>query len=393
MKILFLTAAFPYPPHDGERVRTYHLLRILGKRFDVHVLTFFRDPTELAGLAALQQLGVTIHVVPQPRFSALSALKSLVARTPFFVQRYASKTFKRQLQALLNAHQFDAIHVDGLPVAQYLKDLGPGRQQVVLDIRDAWSLLYARQLQQARPGWPRWARWLKWKGVQRYERWALREGARCVLLSDADKLALSSQEPRARDITLVPNGVDVDFFASDYAEDVRPAIVFTGAMGYGPNAEAVEFLIEQVLPLIHARRPDVRLMVVGRDPSPRLLSHRSPLLEVTGQVEDIRPYLGKATVVVCPLLTGAGIKNKVLEAMAAGKAIVATPIAMEGIPATDGAQVLVRAEPEAIASAVLELLASPELRQAMGREAQRFVRSHFSWDAAADKLEVLYGHR
>lgn len=390
MKILYATPSFPFPPFDGERVRSYHLLQALSKHCDVHLVTFYEDPRELEGIPALQDLGLRVEVVPKPKSGSLPSLISLLSLRPNFVTRHASKAFLSKMREKLREGGFTALHLDGLPLASYAPKLADAVPRVVLDMRDAWSLLYERQLRRTRARGAWLKQWLKWRVVKRYEHRALRYPVRTVLLSTVDRAALAQDDPRAREVTPIPNGVDTTYFQPTPGHEVEFSLLFTGALDYAPNAEAVAFFAHEVLPLLRKRFPAVRLVVAGRNPPPSLQELASEHLSVTGFVPDMRPYFDRATVVVCPLLTGAGIKNKLLEAMAMGKATVATPIAVEGLPVVDGKHVLIRQTPAETADAIAGLLESREARQTMGAEARAFVEDRYSWDAAARAFEELY---
>lgn len=356
----------------------------------MHLLTYYENPKELDGLPALQELGITVEVVPKPRPGPLLSLSSLFALQPNFVKRHSSDLFLARLRDRLRGGGIHAVHLDGLPLAHYAPLLAKDAPSVVLDMRDAWSLLYHRQLERTPLGFS-WARqWLKWRIVKRYESKALRYPARTVLLSTHDRATLAEANPHANAVTPIPNGVDTDYFQPDPTRETECTLLFTGALDYAPNAEAVEFFIREVQPLLHDRFPNVRLVVAGRNPPNSLQALNSSQIVITGFVPDMRPYFDEATVVICPLLTGAGIKNKLLEAMSMGKAIVATPIAAEGIPLIDGTHALIRKDPKSMSDAIAALLNSQATRLTLGTEARAFVENQYSWDAAAKAFEELY---
>ena len=197
----------------------------------------------------------------------------------------------------------------------------------------------------------------------------------------------------AEKVFVIPNGVDLDRFGPLPSVSPEPdLLVFVGAMSFAPNVVAMQFFCREVLPRVRAVRPDAKLLIVGRDPGPAVRSLHAPgQVEVVGEVRDVRPYLARAAVFVAPILSGSGIKNKVLEAFAAGRAVAATPLAVEGLPVTDGVEARVATGAEALADAVTELLSDPVDTARIGANARRLVERRYTWDACAAEYERLYG--
>lgn len=391
MKILFITTTFPYPPNDGERVRSYNLLRHLSKRNEMTVLAFFDEETDLEGISHLRDLGIEVLPFVRPKISKSAFIRSLLLMQPLFVYGNYSVEFSDMIGRLAKKSLFDVVHLDGLPMVQYFSQISP-ELKVVFDLRDSWSVLYKRNVFNSS-----WAcklfNILKYIAVRRYENYALNLPLKVVLLSAEDKKALEHGSRVISDkINLIPNGIDTEYFHpnNEVEDNESYNVVFTGSLAYMPNSEAVEFFVNKIWPYILEELPQARFRVVGKKPSPRLMMLNSGSVEIVGEVQDLRPYVWNAGVVVCPLLSGAGIKNKVLEAMALGKAVIATKIAVEGIPGEDGRHYLVCDDAKSMANAVVRLLQSKELRIALQREALTFVKDTFCWRAAAVAFEKLY---
>ncbi len=234
---------------------------------------------------------------------------------------------------------------------------------------------------------------VQWQKLRRYEAWLCNRAAGVAAVSQADADALHSIAPEAT-IRVVSNGIDLDLYTPSPAQPTpRPTLVFTGKMDYRPNIDAVLWFAQQVLPIIHARRPDARFLVVGRNPHPRL----EPLLdmrgvELTGAVEDVRPYIRDAAVYVIPLRVGGGTRFKALEAMAAARPIVSTSLGVEGLGVGHGRELLLADTPAAFAEAVLMLLApeSSGLREKLAHNARRFVERNSGWEPIAHGFDSLY---
>ncbi len=241
--------------------------------------------------------------------------------------------------------------------------------------------------------------------TRRHEAWLVKQFDRVLVTSPVDKMALEKlaeeQEasPAGRSggcppqISILPNGVDLDYFTpTDEPRDPQ-TIVVTGKMSYHANVTAVLHLCNDIMPHVWARRPGARLYVVGKDPPgqvQRLATDHYPLVTVTGYVPDIRPYLRRAAAAVCPVPYGAGIQNKVLEAMACGTPVVVTSQACSALQVTAGENVLIADEPQDFAQRVLDLLENKALRQRIGRQGRKYVEEHHDWRAVAQQLEGIY---
>lgn len=391
MKILFITTTFPYPPNDGERVRSYNLLRQLSKRNKITLLAFFDEESELAGISPLRDLGIEVLSFVRPKISKTDLIKSLLRMQPLFVYGNYSFEASDTIARLAKRNLFDVVHLDGLPMVQYFPQISPGLK-VVFDLRDSWSVLYKRNVHNS-VGPRKLFNILKYVAVKRYENHALSLSLKVVLLSAEDKKALECGSHCIKDrISLIPNGVDTEYFHpnKDIGDDQSQNVVFTGSLAYAPNSEAVEFFVKKIWPYIIDKLPQARFQVVGKKPDTRLMRLNGGSVEIVGEVEDLRPYVWNAGVVVCPLLSGAGIKNKVLEAMALGKAVVATKIAVEGIPGEEGRHYVVCDDAKSMANAVVRLLESKDSRNAFENEAWTFVKDTFCWGEAAVAFEKLY---
>jgi glycosyltransferase involved in cell wall biosynthesis len=193
---------------------------------------------------------------------------------------------------------------------------------------------------------------------------------------------------------VIPNGVDIDYFApaADSSGDSsdRPTLLFVGNFEYGPNVDAALWLVQDIFPLIQRSIPNARLSLVGNNPPPTMRALASSVLDVTGRVPDVRPYLNAAMLFVSPLRVGAGIKNKVLEAMAMGKPLVATLLSADGIDLEAGTHVLYGSTAEQIADATVQLIRDPDLRRRMASANRQFVAARFTWQRVADDYEALY---
>lgn len=342
-----------------------------------------------------------LHVVPVSMLrSAGNCLKAIPSTQPFQAVVALAPEAKRLLRRMLAepaAGEFDLVHVEHLRAASLGLDVA-GTIPTVFDAVDCISRLLseAKRLAPTRAG--RLAASLDLRRTERFEAGLAARHERVLVASEADRQALielAESEPRAdpRRIAMLANGVDGAYFQPGTSVRDPSTLVYVGRMGYHSNVRAVLWLIEQVMPLIWAQRPDVRLEVVGEAPvrAIRRQAARHPSrVTVTGTVPDVRPHLCRATISVNSLVYGVGIQNKVLEAMATATPVVTTPVGCRALQARDGEHYLVAADPEEFAAQVVRLLENPPLRERMGAAGRTYVECHHSWPVVACRLERVY---
>lgn len=226
------------------------------------------------------------------------------------------------------------------------------------------------------------------KIAQHFERWMFEPYRRVVVVSDRDRDELLHLNP-ALPIEVIPNGIDLYRFRFRLTQLKAPALLFVGNYEYAPNVDAALRLAHDIFPAVKRRVPAARLWLVGNAPPPELRALASGDVRVTGRVPDVKPYLARAAAFVSPLRLGAGIKNKVLEALAVGCPVVATPLSVDGIAVRDGQDALV-AEGGALVDAVVRLLENPDLAQTLAANGRKLIEAHYSWDRVAERYEQLY---
>lgn len=403
-KILILTPQFPYPPHQGTTMRNYNLIAGLAQHHQIHLLSF-GDPVQSES-TPLDDLCHTVQVVRPPQRTMRQRMAGLVFSTlPDMAQRLPSTEFRAALAVTLARENPDVVEVEGIELAQYLfqaADSRAGRTDplLVFDDHNAEYVLQQRAFETDIRDPRRWIAaaysFVQWQRLRGYERRACLAADRVVAVSDADARALRTLVPDLKPI-VVPNGVDMKL----YAEPVLPLqapfgperddLVFVGKMDFRPNIDGVLWFAQEVLPLIRQQAPAVRLWVVGRDPHPRLKPLADdPAIELTGWVEDVRPYIAGAALYVVPLRIGGGTRLKVLEAMAMKKAIVSTRLGCEGFDLVPDQELVTADTPGDFAAAVLALLRDPDRCERLGRAARRFAGSRYDWRIVVPRLERTF---
>lgn len=286
---------------------------------------------------------------------------------------------------ILGKRPADLIYVDGLAMTQYL-DTRCGVPMTV-DLHDCSTLLYERRARRERRWRRKLALYLETRSLARWERSLAGRFGAIITNSSVDEATLRRLAPKGRIVT-IPNGVDCEYFASPQNGHGSRRIVFTGVMNYGPNEDAARYCADEIFPLVRAKVPDAEFWVVGADPGPGVLGLGGRNgIHVTGKVDDIRPHMQAAGVCVCPIRYGAGIKNKVLAAMAMGKPVVSTSVGLEGIEARPGHHVLRADTPREFADEVVRVLTSEGLARRLGESGYRLVKEGYSWTAMAASLD------
>lgn len=377
MRILVLTSVVPYPPHGGGHARMYAMLRHLSREHTLDLISLAR-PSEMVHRQALQRLCRQVIFLPAPPPRAgltrwMAALKNLVLLRAY----EADPEIHRAITARL-ATSYDLIQVENGFMIPYVASARTVPR--ILDTFGLWSGGLWRDLAARAGVIAKLQAVVGWLKAKRVERRLARIFDAVYVVSEADRAYLSAVDPRLK-IRVVSNGVDTEHFVPAREPAPPPVrLVFTGAMDYTPNEDAMLFFHREIYPRIVARLPEVRLWIVGRDPGPRLaaLAH-DPSITLTGAVADVRPYLAQGTVVVVPMRLGSGTRIKVLEALAMGKAVVSTRVGTEGLRVIAGKHFVRADDSDTFATEVARLAGDATERQRLGREGRALVEAEYDW--------------
>ncbi|WP_083634694.1 TIGR03087 family PEP-CTERM/XrtA system glycosyltransferase [Desulfovibrio sp. DV] len=393
-EILILCQRLPYPPNKGDRIRTFHIIdHLVGQGWRIHLATLLDKPEEAVHVDALRPYCASLYAVHLPRWRRLPFLWRGVLGSSLSVEYFRSRRLQKHVDTLLATRTIAATLAISAPMAEYLRRTpGPLPRRMVLDLVDVDSEKWRAYAAKGR--FPLGCvHALESRLLARYEEKAGTHFGSVILVSDPEAALLRPRAVGRFSVEGVPNGVDADYFAPALheSEPARNTMIFCGAMDYPPNIDAVEWFAREVLPRIRQRLPDVRFCIAGSNPAARVRALDAlPGVQVTGTVPDIRPLVQAATVSVAPMRLARGVQNKVLEAMAMGKAVLATPQALEGLDVVPGeAAAMAPDEPQAFAQAALGLLLDGERRRAMGRRARALVVERHAWDACLKPLERL----
>ena len=391
MKILFVV---PYIP-NLIRVRPYNLLRTLAARgHEITLLTLWSETAEQNDITALKEICHQVHALPMPKWrSLLNCLIALPQRAPL---QSVFSWLPDLVEGMNNNVPFDVVHVEHLRGVRYALHLKEHTNlPVVWDSVDCITHLFEQTVEQSTDRIRRWRSQLDLKRTAVYEGWLVQQFDEVLVTSPTDQSALVHLSGRSHEelpIHVVANGVDLDYFQPKTAVTREPAtLVISGKMSYHANITMALHLTQNIMPHIWAARPDVKLWIVGKDPTSEIVAlAENPNVTVTGFVEDIRPYLQQATIAVAPLTYGAGVQNKVLEAMACATPVITTLQAISALQIEAGQDVLVADQPEQFAQTILNLLNNPQQQEQVGQAGYRYVHTHHHWPNIVARLENIY---
>jgi polysaccharide biosynthesis protein PslH len=393
LKILWVKAGGLYPPNIGGRIRSYHILKTLARRHSITLFTFYaatKDDLHNALEHEFTQVVLMPLTISTGRTfrEAVSYARYLFSPLPYTVSKFCKPEVAQRLLQIVGETQPDVIVCDFVVAAQSIPwDLSIPK---IVFTHNVEAAIWRHHYEVA--GNPFWKllSWREYRAMERFERDCLKRADHVLTVSDHDRNIFSKVIDPSR-ITVIPTGVDVEYFRPSLNRDQPANLVFSGAMDWMPNEDAMVYFIKQILPRIRTQIPNASLCVVGRNPSRALLelaaSHQS--IEITGIVEDIRPFVHRAAVYVVPLRIGGGTRLKIFEAMAMGKAVVSTTIGAEGLPVHPGQDILITDDPEEFADTTIRLLGDPVRCEELGRTARELVSRSYSWDAVVQPFEAV----
>ncbi len=398
LRLLFLSQFPPSPPTFGAQRRIQGVMAALAKRHDVFGVSLITPDLDAAEAAqAMNEYCREVVLVParpwQGSAKRVMQLRSLLSRRSFEARSFDLPDLRRALDRVLSANVIDVVNVE-LPflVGQRLTKAPPG-ERPPLRVLDEHNIEFdlARQQASAEQGLARRVHNLaNWPKIRREELGAYRRFDGVTFCSDVDEARAKTLVPGLRS-TVVPNAVDLEHFRPDPGlpgSDGR-TVMFFGAINYFPNVDGLRYLLRDVWPLVERSHPEARLKIVGQHPTPEVLAFRSPRVEVTGRVDDLRPHLSSAAVTIVPLRIGGGTRFKILEAMAMARPVVSTSLGAEGIDAQPGRDILIADDPATLAAALGRVLDTPALGVEMGARGRALVEERYSWTAASMRLETF----
>lgn len=390
-KILFISARLPFPCVEGHQIRTFGVLKQLAKEYDIHLVSLLRPGEEIVADNDLSKtcktiVGVPVHLNLLANIKAF--IRGLVMRKPLVISRYITPELRAAVAQAIVQHKPDAVHMDLLPLAD-LADVC-GSTPMVLNEHNVESELVAQKVEIAANPLFRWVLTREYKLLREFERNSCQRVRSVLACSDDDVIKLNAMG--ASRVHCIPNGVDTQKLVPGDTEVDMNSMVFLGGMGWYPNRLGVQWFINEVMPRIVAVNPKAVLNIVGNpEPAieiPRLLSSN---IICHGFVDDFRPIVSAAAVMVVPIQLGSGTRLKVVEAAALGKCMVSTFKGAEGVMLDDGEAIILRDDADEFAQAILKLTSNPAEVRRIGANARKVAVDRYDWDCIGNALRNIYG--
>lgn len=385
MTALFLSRWFPYPADNGSKLRIYNLIKALAAAKTVDLISFYQQPVSEEALAEMRRYCRRVEALPYIPFrpGGWKARLGFLSPLPRSVLATRSAAMERYVQRALQEEAYDVVIASQIDMAPYAAGL-KGAANILEEIE--LTTLYEQYARQGRP-LARFRRWLTWQKTARYAARMARLYRGCTVVSAGERRRLLELAPGYDPLEIIPNGVDLQQYAGNYGEPRPDTLLYSGALTYQANFDAVDFFLRQIFPLILAQRPAARLVITGSQegaPLDRLPSGEA--LQFTGYLEDIRPQVAQSWVSVVPLRVGGGTRLKILESLALGTPVVATAKGAEGLELEAGRHLLIADEPEVFARHVLDLLQNRRLRDEIGGQGKQQVGLKYNWQDIGKKF-------
>ncbi len=391
MKILFLSVTVPFPATDGGRLRVLNLLKQVARTHQVTFLALETQPTDVDGIAYLRQLGVDAHLVSHvtkmPPITVCNGIHGFLRQKPITLSRYDVPAFRETFHSLLERSNFDVIHYEMFHAAQFRVETNIPS---VLSLQNIDSMIWQRLRAHSSNPLRRFSFWTQERLFHRYEQSMVRKFDIVACTSEVDRRFIQQIGP-GLNTDVIPNGVDIELYRPAHTLEETATLIYTGSMDWLPNEDAAIYFADKVLPKIKEKHPKVKFYVVGQYPTERLqrIGNR-PGITVTGRVDDVKPYIARATVYVVPLRIGGGTRLKILEALAMEKAVVSTTVGAEGLNLKSGEQIVIADPPDQIAHATIELMANQAMRRRLGKSGRQLIEASYDWRHVGRKLHTLY---
>ena len=384
--ILLISRCPPFPLHFGDRLIIWHLARELSRRgYIIDLLAFYDRADDPDQIGEYRDFFRHIELIPEARRSGTAYLRRLFDPSLRFANS-ANKSFSPRFWQAISDHlervDYDVVHCFGSVSVYEYHPLFADKPCLITPYES-----YTLYLQSAAGQGQLGAR-MQLPIVRRFERWMYTTYDRTVVIAEKDRQVLLSLQPKLA-VDVIPNGIELERYPWRGEGREAETLLFVGNYEYPPNQDAARLLVDRVLPQIWRELPEAKLRLVGNNPPDWLKERADARIEVTGQVPEVQPYLAKATAFVCPLRIGAGLKNKLLEALAMGIPVVATALSLDGINVTDGESAII-AEQDEMAGATVKLLSDEGLRRRLSQRGRQLVESEYTWQQTASRYEQLY---
>jgi len=383
MKLFILLPRVPYPTEKGDKLRAFNQLKQLSKKYEIILCSLNDSFLHEDALTVLGQYAKSIYILDIPKSGIIvNLIRTIFSNIPLQVGYFYNKKIKKTIDAIIEKHKPDHIFCQLIRVAEYVKDIPLPK---TLDYQDVFSKGVERRLAST-PFYLRPFLRLEYRRLLAYEHDIFNKFDNKIIISEPDRDLIP--HPDRKNIVVVRNGVDYSFF-KPLERQKEFDLVFTGNMGYPPNINAAEFLVNKILPLVLERKPGISLLIAGASPNLRVQVLESENVEVTGWVPDMRECYACAGIFIAPMQIGTGLQNKLLEAMAMQIPCVTSQLANQALKAKENEEILVADTAEEYARHIISLLENPQKAHEIALNGSNFVRKNYSWEKETGKIENL----
>ena len=390
MKILFLSHRIPYPPNKGDKIRSYHLLKFLSQKYKIYLATILDEKKDVQYHKSLEKYCEEIKFVYFNK--KINLFKNLFSRKPFSITSFYNTKLQDYVNQIVAEQNLDAIICFCSSMAEYVFRCNLIKQNKIHPLK-----LIMDYVDLDSDKWLQYANYKKIplnmiyrienKRLLEYEKKINKIFDYSIFVSDREEKVFKKYYPEARNIFVIQNGVNAEYFIPkdnsklrSFKKEIDPILVFTGVMNYFANEDGVCWFSNKIYPMILNRFPNAQFYIVGNNPTNKIIKLRKIKgIIVTGYVSDIRKYYHMADICVIPLRIARGLQNKVLEAMACGNAVVATSNASDGIKCQNNKDIVIANDEENFAKEVIRLLENVEIRQKLGANAIENVKKNYNW--------------
>ncbi|HER24651.1 MAG TPA: glycosyltransferase [Candidatus Atribacteria bacterium] len=388
MKILQITSRLPYPPIDGGSIEIYNNIKYLALRgHDITLISLVNKRKKVSELKKYCEL-ITIKKNTGNHF--LGYFLNIFIDTPYTISKYHSNKVKKEIRELLKKDNFDIIILNQLHTAYYGNFIKKEYNlPIVLREQNTENIIMKRFYKNQNNIFIKFYAYLQYKKLYKYESKICEIFDRCFMITKIDEKTIKDMNSNVK-TNVVPAGVDISYFYPLKFKEEEFSLVSVASMNWLPNVEAIEWFCKEVQPLIKKEIQKVKLYIVGINPPNNIKSLANNNVIVTGFVEDVRKYLAKGQVFIVPLKTGSGMRIKILNALAMGKAIVSTSIGCEGIDVVDGKNIYIADNKEEFAEKVVFLLNNKDERDRIGKEGLKLVKEKYQWEKIAEDIETEF---
>ena len=384
MKILVILSRVPYPLEKGDKLRAFNQLKQLSKKHEVILFALNDTTLHPEAIKILTEYCADIRIVQMSKMRVyMNLVQTLFTSLPLQVGYFYFGRAQRELDTFVEKHKPDHIYCQLIRTSEFVKKHTGIRK--TLDYMDVFSKGVERRLAKA-PFYMRAALKMEHRRLVKYEREIFHHFNNTTIISEQDKQHMPLEE--REQIEIIPNGVDTDFFRP-MERKKEYELLFNGNMNYPPNVESVEYLVHKVLPLVMKKYPDIKVLISGATPSPKVIALRSRNVFVTGWVEDVRESFAQSKILVAPMQISIGLQNKLLEAMAMKIPCITSAMSSNAIKAEHGKHLLVAQHPDEYAEHIFTLLENEAKVNEITANGYAFVRNNYNWESTTAQLEKL----